>query len=269
MASNDQPPFDPYTQTINMTLRDGTQLPLSIPVINEVNQSAISTSVNYAVQAGACIVMLAVVLTMTPKKRFGRLPTILSILALTLNIIRMLLLIVYFTSQWFDFYTFYSLDRQRITQMHLTNSVAATVLSIPITLVLETALMVQAWSMLRLWPNVYKLVATAASGIIVTAVVVCCFANAIEQSQFILMDPPPMTAVTPWQKLSFLITFTVSIIWFCFLFIARLVIHMWQTRSLLPSISGLKPVDVLVITNGLLMLLPGTLPSSFQTCQPS
>ncbi|KAK4098415.1 hypothetical protein N658DRAFT_488474 [Parathielavia hyrcaniae] len=57
-------------------------------------------------------------------------------------------------------------------------------------------------------------------------------------------------------KQGYLGCITASICWFCFLFNIRLVMHMWTNRSILPSLKGLKAMDVLVITNGMLMFVP-------------
>lgn len=47
------------------------------------------------------------------------------------------------------------------------------------------------------------------------------------------------------------------ICWFCFIFILRLGMHMVQNRSFLPSSKGVAAMDMLVMTNGVLMLIPG------------
>ncbi|KAK4119225.1 hypothetical protein N657DRAFT_693829 [Parathielavia appendiculata] len=57
-------------------------------------------------------------------------------------------------------------------------------------------------------------------------------------------------------KKTYLGCFTASIRWFCFLFNVRLVVHMWTNRSILPSLEGLEAMDVLVITNYILIFVP-------------
>lgn len=273
MASNSTSgPFDPLNQVFFILGPDGeTQIPVTPTRITALYRDAASLSILYGSQIGASFMMLAIVLLMTPRARFKRLPTIISIAALALNLIRMVLLAVYFTTPWLNIYSVVSGDLRFIPRYAYNVSATATVLSIPVTVLIEAALFVQAWSMLQLWRPLYKFPATAISLALALITIGFNFAVTIIQTRAILflLDPTP----TIWVRQAYLGLITASICWFCFLFNVRLVIHMWQNRSVLPSLKGLKAIDVLVITNGILMFVPGTsspapLPSPIQDLPP-
>nr|CCI72002.1 pheromone receptor 2 [Neurospora africana] len=235
--------FDNYGQLLNVTTTD----------VDSLNDMMISIAINYATQIGATFIMLAIMLLMTPRRRFKRLPTIISLLALLLNLIRVVLLALFYPSHWTDFYVFYSGDWQFVPQSDMQISVAATVLSIPVTALLLSALMMQAWSMMQLWTPIWRALVVLVSGLLSLATVALSFVNCIFQAKNILYaDPFPPR----WVRKLYLGLTTGSISWFTFLFMIRLVMHMWTNRNILPSMKGLKAMDVLIITNSILMLIP-------------
>ncbi|KAH7629510.1 fungal pheromone mating factor STE2 GPCR-domain-containing protein [Sordaria sp. MPI-SDFR-AT-0083] len=235
--------FDNYGQLLNITTTD----------IDMVNGMLVSIAINYATQIGATFIMLAIMLLMTPRRRFKRLPTIISLLGLLLNLIRVVLLSLFYPSHWTDFYVLYTGDWQFVPRSDMSISVAATVLSIPVTALLLSALMVQAWSMMQLWTPLWRALVALVSGLLSVATVVLSFANCIFQAENILYATP---LPDYWVRKLYLALTTGSISWFTFLFMIRLVMHMWTSRSILPSMKGLKAMDVLIITNAILMLIP-------------
>ncbi|KAK3949461.1 pheromone receptor 2 [Pseudoneurospora amorphoporcata] len=235
--------FDNYGQLLNITTTN----------IDMLNGMMISTAINYATQIGATFIMLAIMLLMTPRRRFKRLPTIISLLALLLNLIRVVMLSLFYPSHWTDFYVLYSGDWEFVQHSDMIISVAATVLSIPVTALLLSALMVQAWSMMQLWTPLWRALVVFVSGLLSVATVILSFVNCIFQAKNIIhADPFPPR----WVRKLYLGLTTGSICWFTFLFMIRLVMHMWTHRSVLPSMKGLKAMDVLIITNSILMLIP-------------
>nr|CCI72018.1 pheromone receptor 2 [Neurospora uniporata] len=235
--------FDNYGHLLNVTTAD----------IDSLHGMLISSAINYATQIGATFIMLAIMLLMTPRRRFKRLPTIISLLALLLNLIRVVLLALFYPSHWTDFYVLYSGDWQFVPASDMQTSVAATVLSIPVTALLLSALTVQAWSMMQLWTPLWRALVVLVSGLLSLATVALSFANCVFQAKDILYaDPFPPR----WVRKLYLALTTGSICWFTFLFMIRLVVHMWSNRSILPSMKGLKAMDVLIITNSILMLIP-------------
>ncbi|KAK3381827.1 pheromone receptor 2 [Podospora didyma] len=260
MASNtadaSQAGFDPLTQPAFVFGPDGqTPINFTLADVDIVYRGATSAAANYGSQFGASFIMLAVMLAMTPKRRFKKAPTIISLLALIFNLIRMVMLCTNLSSSFVRFYTIVSFDLEYVDRTDVNVSVTATILSIPITILIELALMVQAWSMLQLWPSMQKWATTALSVVLVVVTIGFNFAVTIIQARAALLSE--LTDINlEWVRKTYLGLITASICWFCFLFNLRLVIHMWTNRAFLPSLQGLKAMDVLVVTNGILMLVP-------------
>ncbi|KAK0665441.1 fungal pheromone mating factor STE2 GPCR-domain-containing protein [Cercophora samala] len=251
--------FQPSTQTFTLLTPMGPSgelapVPLTPAEVSEIYSDASSLSILYGSQIGACISILAVVLLMTPLPRFKRLPTIISILALALNTTRMVLLSLFYPSSWASLTALFLGDFSAVSQNDINISVAATVLSVPVTMLIYAALFVQAWSMLSLWRDVWKWLAVGVSVGVGLVTVGFNFAGAVIQARGVLGMTVPRGGV--WVRQVYLGMMTGGICWFCFLFNVRLVMHMWETRSVLPGWKGLKAMDVLVICNGVLMFVP-------------
>lgn len=249
---------DLLDQTINLTMPDGSQEPVPLSAVDLNQRYMIGTTIAYSVELGASLVMLAVILAMTPKTKFWRASTFINVFALVNNIIRTLLLVLYFQSSWTRFYVLYSGDTSSVTTGDFRISVASVVVSIPQNLLMMAALMLQAWSMVQLWPNLYKLGILALSCVLSLLEVGFMLATQIYQIRsFYLYDPRTYLTNLIWIRYAWLGLEVSSVCWFCFMFILKLITHMWTNRSFLPSAKGLAAMDVLVMTNGVLMLIPG------------
>lgn len=251
---------DPLHQTINLIRADGLSVAVDLSIVDMDRTVMVSTSIAYGVEIGASLVMLAVILTMTPKTKFWRLPTYLNIASLCNNVVRVMLLALYFDSSWVTFYTLYALDDRYVSKTDVAITVASTIFSLPQNILVMSALMLQAWSMVKLWPRFYKW------GILCFSVVLVLFeigfrgasmaygmmqVNMSPQEAFYLMNR------LIWVRQYFLGLEVACICWFCFLFISKLATHLWKNRSFLPTTKGLGAMDALVMTNGVLMLIPG------------
>jgi Fungal pheromone mating factor STE2 GPCR. len=256
MSSGSLNTFNGRNQPITIIGPDGsTEIVIPLSSFNYFHTAATSLSILYGTQLGACLIMLAVVLGMTPHKRLRRLSTVISILSLLLNSVRTLLFSLYFTSSWSDFYVIFTGDRSTVKQVDRNMSITATCLSIPMTVLIEAALIVQASLMIQLWQTFWKVAAMMLSVALVLTTIGFNLVQTVFQvrAALVVMDLVPYT----WIRKTYVGLFTSSICWFCFLFNVRLIMHMWTNRSILPSMKGLKAMDVLVITNGVLMFIPG------------
>ncbi|KUI56701.1 hypothetical protein VP1G_03984 [Cytospora mali] len=245
-------------QAINLTMPDGSQIPIPLSAVDLNQKIIISRTVGYSVELGASIVMLAVILAMTPKTKFWRASTFINVASLSNNIIRTILLAIYFESSWQRFYVLYSGDTSSVTSGDFRNSVASVVVSIPQNLLMMAALMLQAWSMVKLWPDLYKLGILAFSLILSLAEIGFMVATQVYQIRAFYpgYDQWNYLIEHMWIRYTFLGLEVSSICWFCCMFILKLIVHMWTNRSFLPSAKGLAAMDVLVMTNGVLMLIP-------------
>lgn len=248
--------FNPYEQSVSFLAADGkTPIEVPLPAIDSFNEESVSVCINYGTQLGAAFIMLLVILLMTPSHKFRRPSTILHITALVFCIIRMAMLSAFFPSPFNEFYNFWAGDYSSVSAKHFHISVAGNCFSLLLVITVETALMYQAWTMVHLWPNLAKYTLSAVSLIITLLTVSWRLAFTVVLSKATLQEESarPVRWVVQWS----IITNAISICWFCALFNAKLILHLATNRSLLPSNRTLKPMEVLVMTNGILMIIPG------------
>ncbi|KAJ1299708.1 hypothetical protein OPQ81_005034 [Rhizoctonia solani] len=217
-------------QAVNLTLSGGQVEPVPLAVVDMTTSVMVTKCTGYGVEIGASVVMLAVILTMTPRTKFWRFPTYLNIAGLCNNIIRVILLAVYFDSSWVTFYAMYSNDFSFVSRTDYANSITSSVMTIPQNIMMMWALILQAWSMIKLWPDSYK------------------WAILIFSYQIIQLEVSPAEGYEliikyAWVRYCFLGLEVACICWFCFLFMCKLVTHLWKNRSFLPNTKGLGAMD--------------------------
>jgi pheromone alpha factor receptor len=258
--------FSVFNQTFVLLGPDGiTQYPVTVDMVDMTYHAAIATQANYGSQIGATVMMLLVCLIMTPKSKFARIPTLINIAALAFNLIRVVMLVWYPASAWFEFYIIMTGDISTIARSNYNTSAVATFFSIPVTILMLCALGIQAWTMVQLWPRAVKAGAMGVSALVVVVAVGFKIADSIYQALWILNS----VQAPRWVRQVDLACSAASICYFCFLFNIRLLIHMWSNHSILPSVKGLSAMEVLVMTNGILMFIPSMSSSCCTTITPA
>ncbi|KAK7709349.1 pheromone alpha factor receptor [Diaporthe eres] len=249
---------DPLNQNITFTMPDGNLAVISLTDIDANNAYVVGRVISYSVEFGASLMMLGVLLAVTPRSKFWRLASYINVAALCNNMVRTILLALFYRSSWVRFYVLYTGDISSVSETDFRNSLCSIVFSIPQNFLMMAALMLQAWAMVKLWPKFYKWGILAFSGVLSLAEVAFMLVAQTDQirSLFPDYDPSEFLRRRLWVRYAWLALEIASICWFCFMFILRLVTHMWKNRSFLPSTKGVAAMDVLVMTNGVLMLVP-------------
>ncbi|KAH6969178.1 fungal pheromone mating factor STE2 GPCR-domain-containing protein [Fusarium avenaceum] len=247
--------FDPHTQNITFFAADGkTEINVPIPVIDQLRRRIVNSTINYATQLGACLIMLIVLLVMVPKEKFRRPFMALQLLSLFICSVRMVLLCLFFISSFTDFYPYYSDDFSHIPLSNYAPSIAGTTMSLCLVISTELMLMSQAWTMVRLWPNFWKYIITGAS------LVVSLMTISIRIAFTVLQNKSNLAVEATWHWLWLsqwtVIMNVVSIAWWCLIFNIKLVWHLISNRGILPSYKTFTPMEVLIMTNGILMIIP-------------
>ncbi|KAL2753962.1 hypothetical protein ACRALDRAFT_2028490 [Sodiomyces alcalophilus JCM 7366] len=247
-------PFDPRAQTFILLAADGvTEIPVSVPDVNILFRENLATSINYASQLGASFIMLLVIVCMTPTTRLAKASQWVHIVGLVLATIRMTLLAAYFTSDWTEFYSFWALDYSTINPSDIHTSIATEVISFLFFISVQVALGMQAWAVVNLLPDLWKWFFAALSGFI--SLLAIAFRLLVGTVQIVAMLDVFWERLI-WAGFASSTIATVSIFYYCALFNIKLVTHLIVHRRVLPSRRGLTPMEVLVITNGLLMIIP-------------
>lgn len=254
-GSPPDPSYDPFTGNVTFFLADhNTTASVPMPVLNAFGDETLSIVMNYGAQLGACIVMLLVVLALTPAAKLVRLAAVLHLLGLLLCIVRTGLLFSYFVAPFSHFYQVWAGDLSQVPHYYFEVSLAANTIALPLVVVMQAALMNQAWTMLAFWPRVPKYIACALSGVIVLLTVGTRLAFTIVQNHAIVTSIPPIFFL--WGIHWTVIMGSISIFWFCAVFNVKLVNHLVTNRGILPSTTTISPMEILIMTNGFLMIIP-------------
>ncbi|KAJ6784461.1 hypothetical protein PWT90_02879 [Aphanocladium album] len=249
------PNFDRFSQNITFFLADNnTTISVPMPLLNAFWDETLSTIINYGAQLGACIVMLLVVLVLTASSKLTRASSYLHLAGLLVCVVRTGLLFNYYLSPFSHFYQVWAYDLSQVPRRYFDISLAANTLALPLVIIIQAALMNQAWTMVAFWPRVWKWVACILSAIIVLLTIGTRLAFTIVQNEAILTSIPPVFFL--WGTHWMVIMFAISIFWFCAIFNVKLVNHLVTNRGILPSTTLINPMEVLIMTNGFLMIIP-------------
>lgn len=240
-------------QDFNITGPGGEPMTLNMGFVDKMNRDAAAICINYGSQAGASIMMLLVVLAMNPTAKLLRVHTGLQVAALAANVIRMVLLSLFWTSEWVMFYTQYTGDTRYVTRSDFATSVASSVLSLVVNILFEACLILQAWTMVNLWSKLWKWAAVAGSALVSLTTIGFRFAFCILQNKAVFELTPGII----WVASASVITGAISIFWYCALFNVQLISHLIKNRTFLPNTSSLTPMEALAVSNGILMVVPG------------
>ena len=249
--------FDPSKQSFDITTANGAALSINVSSLDRNYHEMFGISINYGSQIGASFIMLIVVLTLNPKVKFFKMCTILHIASLISNIIRMVLLSIYFPSKWTEFYTMFSGDYSRITETDMRNSVAGTISSYIVVVFAHASLIVQSWTIVKPWSLRVKWIVCTLSLAVCLTTIGFRLAFCIFQVRATLAMKSASDA--RWVAGYSIILDALSICCFCALFNVQLVTHLVKHGKFLPSKNGIKPFEVLIMANGLLMIIPGKL----------
>ncbi|KAK1238371.1 hypothetical protein MKX07_006517 [Trichoderma sp. CBMAI-0711] len=249
--------FDPYTQNITIIVSPSSPpISIPIPVIDAFNDETASIITNYAAQLGAALAMLLVLLAATPTARLLRAdgPSLLHALALLVCVVRTVLLIYFFLTPFSHFYQVWTGDFSQVPAWNYRASIAGTVLSTLLTVVTDAALVNQAWTMVSLFAPRTKRAVCVLSLLITLLAVSFRVAYTVIQCEGIAELAAPRQYA--WLIRATLIFNICSIAWFCALFNSKLVAHLVTNRGVLPSRRAMSPMEVLIMANGILMIVP-------------
>jgi pheromone alpha factor receptor len=150
--------FDPYSQNVTLLLSDGiTPITFGVQDVEDWYSYAVKSRVNFATQVGACMVMFFATAFLTRESQRSKPVFILNLASLALGTLRPLLLILWATSPWSEFYSYFSGDISRVHKDTIATSVAATVIPVLMTITVNTSLVLQAQTVCKVMEKKYLL----------------------------------------------------------------------------------------------------------------
>ncbi|KAL8902373.1 MAG: hypothetical protein Q9207_004757 [Kuettlingeria erythrocarpa] len=250
MAEN--PFFDPFAQSFTLVAGDGTAINITVPELDAFILYSVQISINYAAQLGASLIFLIVLLLLTkPDKRKSPIFMINSV-ALLLNVLRMLLQCLYFTGPFSEAYAYFSVDYSRVTGSDYANQVAITVLNWMLLVCVEVSLLLQVRvvciTVLDFYKRIIYVLSTCIGGIAIAFRLALC----IENSKYILSLKSQFSL--EWLASAANITTSISICWFCLVFVIKLGFAMWQRKKL--NMGSYGPMQIIFIMGCQTLIIP-------------
>lgn len=252
MAEN--PPFDPFAQSFTLVTGDGAAINITVPELDAFILYSVQISINYAAQLGASLIFLIVLLLLTkPDKRKSPIFIINSV-ALLLNVLRMLLQCLYFTGPFSETYAYFSVDYSRVTGSDYANQVAITVLNWMLLVCVEFSLLLQVRVVCITVLDFYKRIIYVLSACIGGIAIAFRLALCIENSKYILSLKSQFSL--EWLASATNITTSISICWFCLVFVIKLGFAMRQRKKL--NVGSYGPMQIIFIMGCQTLIIPGT-----------
>lgn len=238
-------------QMLSITGPDGP-IQFSLADLTQYVEYGLENAINLAAQIGATVILLVVLLLLTHKDKRRSIVYILNLLSLIFNFIRCLCAVLYYTGPFWAPYAFFTNDFSGVPMTAYANSIAANTLTILVLICIETSLVFQvliasstAGQVERFW----LLVITVTVALITVGFR---FALAIETNIAIMNLE---YTLTDWLSNAAIVTETISICFFCAIFLWKLGIAIRRQRTL--GIKKVGPMQVIFIMAGKTLLIPG------------
>jgi len=252
MSSTSQAPaFNPYTQNFTLLMADGiTPFQVGIPDLDNFVLYNIQVSINYATQIGASIVMLAVVILVTRESKRRSSLFFINVISLILSVIRSLLQTLYWVGPFNESYAYFSGDYSAVPNSAYSNSIASIVITLLLLCTVELSLVMQTQVVCTTLKEGHRLVIVALSLLITLLTIGFRFGDMVQNAKAIVDLVPTYS----WLASAALIMETISIWYYCLIFVGKLSLTLYQRKKL-----GLRqwgPMQIICIMGGCTMVIP-------------
>ncbi|KAN0113102.1 Fungal pheromone mating factor STE2 GPCR domain containing protein [Hyaloscypha variabilis] len=245
--------FDPYSQNVTLLLSDGiTPITFGVQDVDDWYSYAVKSRVNFATQVGACMVMFFATAFLTRESQRSKPVFILNLASLALGTLRPLLLILWATSPWSEFYSYFSGDISRVHKDTITTSVAATVIPVLMTITVNMSLVLQAQTVCKVMEKKYYYTLSALACIVLLLAVGWRFAECVTNSMAITSDYTYFSK--EYITTGALVCETISIWFFSLIFTWKLFWTIMTRRK--HGWANLNAMQALMIMSGCTMIIP-------------
>lgn len=245
-------PFDPFSQSFTLRLSDSTPFNLSVGDLDDFVLYSVQICINYGAQLGGSLILLLVLLLLTkPDKRLSPI-FILNSTSLALNVIRNVLQCLYFTGPFSKVYPYFGQDYSRVPRSAYATSVTATVITLLLLTCVEVSLILQVRVVCVTLPKLHRQVIFVLSNMIALMAIGFRFALSVENSRYIVS----LVYLTElkWLESATNITTSVSICWFCAVFVIKLAFALNERRKL--GLSHFGPMQIIFIMGCQTLIVP-------------
>jgi pheromone alpha factor receptor len=246
------PDWDPFKQSFTLLLPNGEPFPVPIPALDTFAYYNTRISAAFGSQLGGSLLLLVVLAIVTGREKRRSPIFVTNMVSLVLNTLRCFLQILYFSGPWSEVYAVFAGDYSRVPASSYANSIAAEVVALLLLVAVEVSLVMQAHVVCATARDVYRYIISFASAVIALTAIGLRFALVVVDVKSTLTASSP-----PWHWLasgSNIMT-TISICFFCAVFVMKLGFAVLQRRKL-----GLKqfgPMQVVFIMGCQTLIVPG------------
>lgn len=245
--------FDPFSQSFTLLDLNKSPHEFGISDLEEVIIYQVQSSINFAAQLGGSLVLLiALLLLAKPEKR--RSPIfILNALSLCVNIILTLLHCLYFTGAFTRIAAVLLHDYSRVPRSEYAKSITTTNLSLLLLLCAESSLILQVRAVCFTLRRIHRQALFVFSVLFVLIAVGFRLALSIENSIYILSSA--YVTDLDWLQSASNITTSISVCWFCSVFVGKLAFALIERRKL--GLRNFGPMQVIFIMGIQTFIVPG------------
>ncbi|KAI9858472.1 MAG: hypothetical protein M1824_004339 [Vezdaea acicularis] len=251
-SASDSSPWDPFTQSFTLKMGDGTPFNVTLSELDSFNFYNLRTSINYASQLGASLILLVVLLLLTRADKRRSPIFILNAVSLALNFIRNVLQCVYFTSHFSAVYAFFANDYSRVPRRDYANSVAADVLTVMLLICVEVSLVLQTQVICTTLKTVYRRVLLLVSVVVSLVAIAFRLFLSIQNTKAILLAQVFLPYV--WLASATNITTTISVCFFSVVFTTKLGFALNERRKM--KLRQYGPMKIIFIGGYQTMVIP-------------
>ncbi|KAI9709819.1 MAG: hypothetical protein M1812_007611 [Candelaria pacifica] len=246
------PTPDPFTQSFSLLLSNGTPVKISVPDLNAFILYNVQICINYSSQLGASLLLLVVLLILTRSEKRRSPIFIINALALAINTTRSVLQCLYFTGPYSDVYAYFAQDYSRVTTSAEATSITGSVLTLLLLICVQLSLILQTMIICTTVRDLYRLCIAALSVSVALVAIAFRFALVVENSKFII-NAESFSSFA-WLGSATNITATISICFYCAVFITKLGFALRERRKL--GLQQFGPMQIIFIMGCQTLIIP-------------
>lgn len=245
--------FDPFQQSFTLMDGYGQAFPVSLAELDAFYLYGLQNCIVAGTQIGAAFILLVVLLLLTkPDKRTSPI-FVVNTLALIFDIIRCVFSCLYFTGPFEETYAYFSEDYSHVQAQDYTMSVLKVVFSLLMLVCVEISLCLQTQVVCVTLRRSYRHAIFALSILIALAAIGVRFAFMVENAILIVQTKQESSLDQLGSAAN--ITITLSICWFCAVFVAKLGVALRQRQRL--GMGQFGPMQVIFIMGCQTLIVPG------------
>ncbi|OJJ44420.1 hypothetical protein ASPZODRAFT_153857 [Penicilliopsis zonata CBS 506.65] len=244
--------FDPFTQNLIFHHADGTPFPVPLASLNDFIQYGIRICINYGAQLGASIILFVILMLLTRPEKRGSHVFILNSLSLFFNIGRLLCQVIYFTTGFENPYALFAEDYSRVGASAYADSILGVVLTFLMLLCIEGSLVLQVQLICVTLRRMYRRAILGSSILMALIPIGFRLAYTVENSMQILGKR--VLDDIQWLESATNIVITVSICFFCAIFVTKLGFAIKQRERL--GVRDFGPMKVIFVMGCQTLVIP-------------